>query len=143
MWRPQNFAKSPPIICPMYCESKNWWGFRKFLWPSQNIWTLKKNISIIFQMSIIMSFGLCIFQLMGTLVVETWWIYFLFSIWLKKGLIFFYKCPILQFSVRVKILILGGLPVIDSSFFFVIPQILGVLGPPVTQSLRSRMISHN
>jgi len=61
----------------------------------------------------------------------------------KRRLDFFYKCPILQFSVRVKILILGGLPVIDSSFFFVIPQILGVLGPPVTQSLQSRMISHN
>ena len=25
------------IICPMYCQSNNWWRFRKFLWPSQNI----------------------------------------------------------------------------------------------------------
>ena len=35
--RPQNFAKSPPIICPMYCQSNNWWRFRKNLWPSHNI----------------------------------------------------------------------------------------------------------
>ena len=34
------FGKSPPIICPMYCQSNNWWRFRKILWPSQNIWTL-------------------------------------------------------------------------------------------------------
>ena len=38
--RPQNFVKSPPIIYPMYCQSNNWWRFRKILWPSQNIWTL-------------------------------------------------------------------------------------------------------
>ena len=24
----------------MYCQSNNWWRFRKILWPSQNIWTL-------------------------------------------------------------------------------------------------------
>ena len=35
--RPQNFAKHPPIICPMYCQSNNWWRFRKIVWPSQNI----------------------------------------------------------------------------------------------------------
>ena len=38
--RPQNFTKSPPIICPMYCQSNNWWRFCRILWPSQNIWTL-------------------------------------------------------------------------------------------------------
>ena len=37
MRRSQNFAKSPPIICHMYCQSNNWWRFRKILWPSQNI----------------------------------------------------------------------------------------------------------
>ena len=31
------FTKSPPIICPMYCQSNNWWRFPKILWPSQNI----------------------------------------------------------------------------------------------------------
>ena len=35
--RPQNFAKSPPILCLMYCQSNNWWRFCKTLWPSQNI----------------------------------------------------------------------------------------------------------
>ena len=25
----------------MYCQSNNWWRFRKILWPSQNIWTLR------------------------------------------------------------------------------------------------------
>ena len=24
-----NFAKSPPIIRPMYCQSNNWWRFPK------------------------------------------------------------------------------------------------------------------
>ena len=28
------------FICPMYCQSNNWWRFLKILWPSQNIWTL-------------------------------------------------------------------------------------------------------
>ena len=41
MRRPQNFAKSPPIFCPMYCQSNNWQRFHKILWPSQNIGTLK------------------------------------------------------------------------------------------------------
>ena len=41
--RPQNFAKSPPIICPMYCQSNNWQRFRKIMWPSQNIWTLNSD----------------------------------------------------------------------------------------------------
>ena len=44
MRRPQNFAKSLPIICPMYCQSNNWWRFRKILWPSQNIWTLSLEL---------------------------------------------------------------------------------------------------
>ena len=35
-----NFGKSPPNICPMYCQSNNWWRFCQILWPSQNIWTL-------------------------------------------------------------------------------------------------------
>ena len=35
------FTESPPIICPMYCQSNNWWRFRKILWPSRNIWTLQ------------------------------------------------------------------------------------------------------
>ena len=38
-------AKSPPIICPMYCQSNNWWRFRKILWASQNVWTLSKKVA--------------------------------------------------------------------------------------------------
>ena len=38
--RPQNFAKSPPIIWLAVHKTNNWWRFRKILWPSQNIWTL-------------------------------------------------------------------------------------------------------
>ena len=34
---PQKFAKSPQIICPIYCQSNNWWRFQKTLWPSQSI----------------------------------------------------------------------------------------------------------
>ena len=33
-------AKSPLIICLMYCQSNNWCRFCKIVWPSQNIWTL-------------------------------------------------------------------------------------------------------
>ena len=33
---PQNFSKSPPYFCPMQCQSKVSWRFRKILWPSQN-----------------------------------------------------------------------------------------------------------
>ena len=39
--RPQNFAKSPPIIWLALHWTNNSWWFRKILWPSQNIWTLK------------------------------------------------------------------------------------------------------
>ena len=39
-WEGQILTKSPPLICPMYCQSNNWWRSRKILWPSQNIWTL-------------------------------------------------------------------------------------------------------
>ena len=28
--RPQNFAKSPPIICPMYCQSNNFYKKLKY-----------------------------------------------------------------------------------------------------------------
>ena len=35
------FGKSPPIICPMYCQSNDWWKFCKILWPSQNILILR------------------------------------------------------------------------------------------------------
>ena len=35
--RPLNFAKSPPQICPMQCQSNLWWRFCKILQPSQNI----------------------------------------------------------------------------------------------------------
>ena len=31
------------ILCPMLCQSKVRWRFRKILWPSQNIWTLICN----------------------------------------------------------------------------------------------------
>ena len=31
----QNFAKSPPIICPIYCQSNGWWRFCKILLPSK------------------------------------------------------------------------------------------------------------
>ena len=42
--RPQNFAKSPPIISLAVHRTNNWWRFRKILWPSQNIWTLTPKI---------------------------------------------------------------------------------------------------
>ena len=32
------------MICPKYCQSNNWWRFRKILWPSQNIWTLSLEL---------------------------------------------------------------------------------------------------
>ena len=35
IWRPQNCAKSSPYFCPMLCQSKVRWRFRKILWPSQ------------------------------------------------------------------------------------------------------------
>ena len=38
--RPQNFAKSPPIIWLAVHRTNNWWRFFKTLWPSQIIWTL-------------------------------------------------------------------------------------------------------
>ena len=37
--RPQNFAKSPPIIWLAEHRTNNWWRFCKILWPSQNTWT--------------------------------------------------------------------------------------------------------
>ena len=39
-------TKSPPIFCPMYYQSNNWWRFRKILWPSQNIWTLEIRMKL-------------------------------------------------------------------------------------------------
>ena len=45
--RPQNFAKSPPVIWLAVHRTNNWWRFCKILRPSQNIWTLTW-ISIIF-----------------------------------------------------------------------------------------------
>ena len=36
----KNFAKSPPIICPMYYQSNNLRRFCKIWWPSENILTL-------------------------------------------------------------------------------------------------------
>ena len=42
--RLQNFAKYPQVICPIYCQSDNWWRFRKILWPFQNVWTLHRVI---------------------------------------------------------------------------------------------------
>ena len=39
--RSQNFAKSSPYFWLQYIESKEKGRFRKILWPSQNIWTLK------------------------------------------------------------------------------------------------------
>ena len=27
------------VLC-IYCQSNNWWRFRRIVWPSQNIWTL-------------------------------------------------------------------------------------------------------
>ena len=44
--RPQNFAKSSLYFCPMLCQSKVRWRFRKILWRSQNTWTL--NIKIFY-----------------------------------------------------------------------------------------------
>ena len=43
-WEGHNFAKSPHIICPMYCQSNIWWRFCRILWSSQNIWTLPRKI---------------------------------------------------------------------------------------------------
>ena len=31
------------FVVDMYCQSNNWWRFRKILWPSQNIWTLSQE----------------------------------------------------------------------------------------------------
>ena len=39
--RPQNFAKSSPYFWLEYIQSKVRGRFRKILWRSQNIWTLK------------------------------------------------------------------------------------------------------
>ena len=39
-WEGNKILRNLPNICPMYCQSNNWWRFRKILWPSQNIWTL-------------------------------------------------------------------------------------------------------
>ena len=36
----KNFAKSPPFFDWYYIQSKKGGDFAKFLWPSQNIWTL-------------------------------------------------------------------------------------------------------
>ena len=43
--RPQNFAKSSPNFWLQYIQSKVRWRFLKFLWPSQNIWTLCVKVS--------------------------------------------------------------------------------------------------
>ena len=40
--RPQNFAKSQPIIWLEVHRTNNWWRFRQIVWPSQNVWTLKR-----------------------------------------------------------------------------------------------------
>ena len=42
LWRPQNFGKSSPYFWLALHRTKVRWGFRKILWPSQNIWTLLK-----------------------------------------------------------------------------------------------------
>ena len=34
--------RNPTIICPINCQSNNWWRFLKILCPFQNIWTLVK-----------------------------------------------------------------------------------------------------
>ena len=41
------FAKSSPTICPIYCQSYNWWRFHKILWPSQKIWTLLQHLNVL------------------------------------------------------------------------------------------------
>ena len=48
------------VLCK-YCQSNNWWRFRKNLWPSQNIWTLsfnKKKVGIFESFDPIVSFQL-------------------------------------------------------------------------------------
>ena len=40
--RPQNFAKSSPYFWLELHRTKVRWRFRKILWPSQNIWSLKR-----------------------------------------------------------------------------------------------------
>ena len=44
MRRPQNFEKSSPYFWLCVLWSKVRWRFCKILWPSQNIWTLSKNL---------------------------------------------------------------------------------------------------
>ena len=39
------FAKSPPFFDWYYIQSKKGGDFAKFLWPSQNIWTLIENFN--------------------------------------------------------------------------------------------------
>ena len=41
--RPQNFAKSPPCFWLALHRTKVRWKFCKILWPSQNVWTLRKQ----------------------------------------------------------------------------------------------------
>ena len=45
--RPQNFAKSSPYFWLQCTQSKVRGRFRKILWPSQNIWTLKSYVVIL------------------------------------------------------------------------------------------------
>ena len=47
MRRPHNFAKSPPHFWLALHRTKVWWRFRKILWPSQNIRTLKLMMKIV------------------------------------------------------------------------------------------------
>ena len=49
--RPQNFAKSPPIIWLAIHRTNNWWRFREILWPSQNIWTLENRYTTALRIS--------------------------------------------------------------------------------------------
>ena len=46
-----HFAKSSPYLWLELHRTKVRWRFRKFLWPSQNIWTLQ-NVKVLTQASI-------------------------------------------------------------------------------------------
>ena len=53
-------------FCPMQCQSKVRWRFRKILWPSQNIWTLNDQTKTCQNASFCTCPSDCICQRIGT-----------------------------------------------------------------------------
>ena len=56
--RPQKFAKYSPYSWLALHRTKVRWRFRKILWPSQNIWTLKKEKYVTFDFLYIEKFAM-------------------------------------------------------------------------------------